>query len=235
MRGDGEIIFGPFRLDCANQQLWRSEEQLALQPKPLAVLQYLAQHAGQLIPKEELLQQVWSGTHVTPKALTVCIHAIRAILGDTETTPQFIETQGKQGYRFIAPLASTPPVVSSQLSVSSTDKAGAKIPQLTTDDWSLTTGSQQLTTHLVGRENELAQLQEWYTAASAGTCTLVFVSGEAGIGKTALVNSFLASLRTRKQAWISLGQGIQHHAADEAYRAMLTVVRLFVSVAAGGG
>src|SRR5215831_2905454 len=102
MVGEHEIVFGPFRLDCDNQQLWRGKEQLALQPKPLAVLQYLAQHAGQLVTKEELLQQVWAGTHVTPKTLTVCIHAIRALLGDTEPAPQFIATQGKQGYRWIA-------------------------------------------------------------------------------------------------------------------------------------
>ena len=50
--GEHEILFGPFRLDCDNQQLWRDEQQLALQPKPLAVLQYLAQHAGRLISKE---------------------------------------------------------------------------------------------------------------------------------------------------------------------------------------
>ena len=117
MVGDHEITFGPFRLDCDNQQLWRSDERLALQPKPLAVLQYLAQNAGRLVAKEELLQKVWVGTHVTPKALTVCIHAIRAILGDSEATPQFIETQGKSGYRFIAPLATTPPVSSFKFQV----------------------------------------------------------------------------------------------------------------------
>ena len=50
---------------------------------------------------------MWAGTHVTPKALTVCIHAIRAILGDSEATPQFIETQGKQGYRFIGQVVSS--------------------------------------------------------------------------------------------------------------------------------
>src|SRR5262245_36342809 len=108
MVGDREIVFGPFRLDCNNQQLWRGTQRLALQPKPLAVLQYLAQNAGRLITRAELLQQVWAGTHVTPGALAVCIHAVRVILGDTETIPQFIETQGKQGYRFIAPLAATP-------------------------------------------------------------------------------------------------------------------------------
>jgi DNA-binding winged helix-turn-helix (wHTH) protein len=52
MVGNHEILFAPFRLDRDNQQLWRGEQPLALQPKPLAVLQYLAQHAGRLISKE---------------------------------------------------------------------------------------------------------------------------------------------------------------------------------------
>jgi len=165
MGSDHEIVFAPFRLDCANRQLWRGEQPLALQPKPLAVLQYLAQHAGHLISKEELLQHVWAGTQVTPKALTVCIHAIRATLGDSEATPQFIETQGKQGYRFIAPLTSTSPVVSSPFSVASPEKAGAEIPHLAP-------GNGQQPAHLVGREQELAQLQDWYAAACAGTFRL---------------------------------------------------------------
>ena len=165
MGSDHEILFAPFRLDCDNRQLWRGEQPLAVQPKPLAVLQYLAQHAGRLISKEELLQHVWVGTQVTPKALTVCIHAIRATLGDSEATPQFIETQGKQGYRFIAPLTSTSPVVSSPFSVASPEKAGAEIPHLAP-------GNGQPPAHLVGREKDLAQLQEWYAAASAGTFRL---------------------------------------------------------------
>jgi DNA-binding winged helix-turn-helix (wHTH) protein len=56
--GDHEILFASFRFDCDNQQLWRGEQRLALQLKPLAVLQYLALHAGRLISKEELLQHV---------------------------------------------------------------------------------------------------------------------------------------------------------------------------------
>jgi DNA-binding winged helix-turn-helix (wHTH) protein len=154
MGEDGEILFGPFRLDCNNQQLWRSEQQLALQPKPLAVLQYLAQHAGRLITKEELLQQVWVGTHVTPKALTVCIHAIRAILGDSGATPQFIATQGKQGYRFLAPLAATTQVPSSKFQVPSSKLQGLS-SESKSQGQQLTTGHWQLTPHLVGREKNL--------------------------------------------------------------------------------
>jgi len=190
----GELLLGPFRLDCDNQQLWRGDQHIALQPKPLAVLQYLAQNAGRLITKEELLQTVWAGTPVTTHALTVCIHAIRATLEDSEATPQFIETQGKQGYRFIAPLTTPAPVSSSQA-----------------ED-----GGQHLTPPLVGRENDLARLQDYYAAARAGHGQVVFVSGEAGIGKTTLMNRFVADLRVRERAWISMGQGVQHHGPGEA-------------------
>jgi predicted ATPase len=212
--GDHEILFGPFRLDCDNRQLWRGEQPLALQPKPLAVLQYLAQHAGHLISKEELLQHVWAGTQVTPKALTVCIHAIRATLGDSEATPQFIETQGKQGYRWIAEMRE------------GRREANPLSPQVSRPN--------PQASSFVGREKNLAQLQEWYTAASAGTCTLGFVSGEAGIGKTTLVNQFVAGLRAAGQAWIGVGQGVQYHGTGEAYLPVTTVLSQFVRGAAQG-
>src|SRR5262249_53347473 len=124
----------------------------------------------------------------------------------------FIATQGKQGYRFIAPLAATLPVLGSESQ---------------SRDQHLKADNGQLTTPFVGREKALAQLQEWYAVASAGRCQLVLVSGEAGIGKTALVNRFVASLQTREQAWISVGQGIQHHGAGEAYLPVLTVLSQF--------
>ncbi len=86
----------------------------------------------------------------------------------------------------------------------------------------------------MGREKELAQLQEWYAAACAGTCTLGFVSGEAGIGKTALVNQFVASLRTKGQPWIGVGQGVQHHGTGEAYLPVMAVLSQFARGAEQG-
>lgn len=41
-----QIVFGPFRFDLTTNQLWRGEQAMALQPKPLAVLQYLARRPG---------------------------------------------------------------------------------------------------------------------------------------------------------------------------------------------
>src|SRR5215475_13103514 len=95
------LSFGSFRLDLQKRQLWRGQQPLELQPKPLAVLQYLVEHAGRGVTKEELLKQVWTGVYVTSTALKVCIRAIRAALADTVEQPLYLETVGREGYRFI--------------------------------------------------------------------------------------------------------------------------------------
>jgi predicted ATPase len=60
----------------------------------------LPNHADRLVTKEELFQHVWDGRHVTDTVLRGCIHAIRVALADTAVTPQYLETVGRQGYRF---------------------------------------------------------------------------------------------------------------------------------------
>src|SRR5262245_9604713 len=96
-----QVVFGPFRLDPSAKRLWRGAQAVALQAQPLAVLHYLVTHAGRVVPTEELLQEVWAGTHVTRTALKVCVHAIRVALEDTVATPRYLETVGRRGYRFV--------------------------------------------------------------------------------------------------------------------------------------
>src|SRR5215470_3020715 len=103
-----QLVFGPFRLDPGQKRLWQGEEQLALQPRQVAVLLYLVEHAGRVVTKEELLKAVWAGTYVTRAALKVCIRAIRVALGDAAVAPQYVETVGREGYRFIARVAGSP-------------------------------------------------------------------------------------------------------------------------------
>jgi DNA-binding winged helix-turn-helix (wHTH) protein len=112
------LIFEPFWLDVANERLWRVQEALHLTHKAFAVLLYLAEHAGQLVTKDELLEVVWSQTHVSEAALAVCMREIRQAVGDNPRTPQFIETVHGRGYRFMAAVtvadrlpASPPPLV----------------------------------------------------------------------------------------------------------------------------
>ena len=65
MESGRQVVFGAFRLDPVKQQLWQGEDVVELQPKPLSVLQYLAERPGRVVTKEELLREVWAGTYVT--------------------------------------------------------------------------------------------------------------------------------------------------------------------------
>ncbi|NOT57407.1 MAG: transcriptional regulator, partial [Deltaproteobacteria bacterium] len=99
MGHEQQLVFGPFRLDPVARKLWQGEREIELQPRPLAVLSYLAMRPGQVVSKEELLKQVWQGTYVTKTALKVCIRAIRKALDDKVTQPRYLETVGWEGYR----------------------------------------------------------------------------------------------------------------------------------------
>jgi serine/threonine protein kinase/type II secretory pathway predicted ATPase ExeA len=76
-------------------------------------------------------------------------------------------------------------------------------------------------TPFIGRETELAQLDAWLKAALAGTRQFVFITGESGLGKTTLVNAFLAEARDKAALWIGHGQCLEHQGAGEAYMPVL--------------
>jgi predicted ATPase len=76
-------------------------------------------------------------------------------------------------------------------------------------------------TLLVGRDAELAQLHTWWAKALSGTRQIVFLSGEPGIGKTALVDAFVEDLRERSQVYIAYGQCVEQYGAGEAYLPLL--------------
>jgi DNA-binding winged helix-turn-helix (wHTH) protein len=101
MDRENSLVFGPFRLEATDGRLWRGAEAITLRPRSLAVLQYLVEHADRLVTKAELRQHVWAETQVTDEVLRGCIRDIRAALGDPPSAPQYLETVGKQGYRFL--------------------------------------------------------------------------------------------------------------------------------------
>jgi predicted ATPase len=76
-------------------------------------------------------------------------------------------------------------------------------------------------TPLVGRESDIAQLQTWFETALQGERQVVFVTGEAGIGKTTLVDAFLAQLRERTDVSITSGQCVEQYGPGEAYLPLL--------------
>jgi len=95
------LRFGPFSLEAEPPQLKRGTKRIAVRPKSLAVLRYLAEQPGRLVSKEELLQNVWSGRAVGHDGIRGCVREIRSALGDHPKTPLYLETVPGQGYRFL--------------------------------------------------------------------------------------------------------------------------------------
>lgn len=73
-----------------------------LEPKAMQVLLVLAAHAGEVVPREKLLDEVWPRTFTGDTALTRCISLLRAALGEGSDRGRFIETVSKSGYRLTA-------------------------------------------------------------------------------------------------------------------------------------
>ena len=103
------------RLDFAAECIWRGASRFTLKAKAFAVLRYLAEHPGRVVPKDELLQAVWPGIVVSEWVLTTCVREIRRALHDDAKAPRFIETAHRRGYRFIPLLSTTRPVASSRV------------------------------------------------------------------------------------------------------------------------
>lgn len=204
------ISFGPYRLDLEHQQLWRGEQGVTLQPKPLAVLQYLAQHPGQVVSSKELLKTVWTGTIVTKAVVKECMRAIRGALGENASAPQYIETVGREGYRFLVSHHATTPLV-----------PGSRfhVPRAATQDSTLRTQHAAL----VGRETELARLHAALRKALNGERQVVFVTGEPGIGRTTLVEAFLARVAHEHEHELRIGYGqcVEQYGGGEAYLPLL--------------
>ncbi len=93
--------FGAFCLDTEEHILARDGRRVPLSPKVYDVLRVLVEHAGHLVDKERLLDEVWPDTFVEEGALNRSISVLRKTLGET-AAERYIETVPKRGYRFVA-------------------------------------------------------------------------------------------------------------------------------------
>jgi DNA-binding winged helix-turn-helix (wHTH) protein len=93
--------FGPFVVDRPGYRLLHDDRSVPISPKLLDVLFYLLEHAGDLVTKEALLDAVWPDANVSDNALTQAVSELRQILGDDPSSPRYIKTVARRGYRFI--------------------------------------------------------------------------------------------------------------------------------------
>lgn len=95
--------FGDFTLDLERGALLRGSDEVALRPKSFAVLVHLVERAGILVPKRDLMDEVWQNTVVTDDSLTQCLSDIRKALGDDER--KLVRTVPRRGIIFDTPVS----------------------------------------------------------------------------------------------------------------------------------
>jgi cholera toxin transcriptional activator len=102
--------FGVFELDLNAGELRKSGIKLRLQGQPFQVLALLLERAGEVVTREELRQKLWpSDTFVDfDHSVNTAINKVREALGDSASSPRYVETLARRGYRFIAPVQSEP-------------------------------------------------------------------------------------------------------------------------------
>ncbi len=104
------VRFGVFELDLSAGELRKNGVKLRLQGQPFQVLTLLLERAGEVVTREELQQKLWpSDTFVDfDHSLNTAINKVREALGDSASSPRYVETLARRGYRFIAPVQSEP-------------------------------------------------------------------------------------------------------------------------------
>ncbi len=102
----GGLTFGTFELDLESGELRKGGRKVRLQDQPFRVLAALVAKRGEVVTREELKQKLWpADTYVDfDRSLNTAASKLRDALGDSASSPRFIETLPRRGYRFLAPV-----------------------------------------------------------------------------------------------------------------------------------
>jgi DNA-binding winged helix-turn-helix (wHTH) protein/tetratricopeptide (TPR) repeat protein len=100
------LRFGAVDLDLTSGELRKEGEIVKLPPQPFKVLALLARRSGEVVSRDDIRRQIWSGDTFVDfdQGLNFCIRQIREALGDDAEAPQYIETLPRRGYRFLMPV-----------------------------------------------------------------------------------------------------------------------------------
>jgi predicted ATPase len=204
-RADSTLLsFPPFRLDLDDERLWKDGEELHLRRKPFAILRYLVQHPQRLVTQHEIVKAVWGNIAMSESLLRTHVSELRRVLGEGA-----IETVVGRGYRFL-------------LEVKYLE---LEVPRGETD--SKAKGDGRI---IVGRDAELNSLRAAFQSAKDRRRTTVFVTGEAGTGKTTLVDVWLEEASASGRVLIGSGACVERYGSGQAYLPVLEAIALLCRV-----
>jgi DNA-binding winged helix-turn-helix (wHTH) protein/TolB-like protein len=101
------LRIGDWHIDPVAGQISRGGESVRVEARTLMLLRELAQHPGETVSIDQLLDRVWAGVVVTPDSVYQAIATLRRLLGDDPKQPRYIATVPRLGYRLIAPVIET--------------------------------------------------------------------------------------------------------------------------------
>ncbi len=166
------VHFADLELDEDRRELRRDGEPLAVEPRVFDLIAYLVRHRDRTVSKDELLDRLWPDRDVQEGALSVCVHRARRFVEAGGS--RVIRTDARRGYRFVAAIE--------LLRECAADSQGRE--------------------PLVGRSRELAELHRAVEEVLPSRLRTVEVVGEAGIGKTALLEELgTYGLRHKLEVW----------------------------------
>lgn len=157
--------FGRSVVDVPARWVEHDGEARHLEPQAFDLLAYLIEHRNRVIPKEELLDEVWGDQFVSESALTTRIKEVRRAVGDDGTRQVIIKNFRGRGYRFVADVEDAATV----------DSGRARRPVVTS---------------LFGRDDDIAVVDRLLDDAR-----LVSLVGPGGVGKTSLARDIAALRR----------------------------------------
>jgi DNA-binding winged helix-turn-helix (wHTH) protein len=192
------LSFPPFRLDLDSERLWKADKELHLRRKPFAILRLLVQNPRRLVTHAEVVDAVWGKIAMSEGLLRTHLHDLRSVLGEG-----VVETVVGRGYRFTAAIQD----------VHADEHELALF--LTRDDSAK---------RFVGRDSELDALRSALRSARDRKRTTVFVTGEAGVGKTTLVDVFVEQANEHGQLLVGRGACVEQYGSGQAYLPVLDAI-----------
>jgi DNA-binding winged helix-turn-helix (wHTH) protein len=156
--------FGDLELDEQRFELRRGGRVVEIQPKALELLLHLVRNRARVVSKREIFEAVWPETTVTEGSLARAVSLARAAIGDRGREPRAIVTVARRGYRFEALVR--------------------EVSQPTASRRPIAAQVEDPASRYIGRAALLARLEARLDSALAETGRILFLAGEAGIGKT---------------------------------------------------
>ena len=197
----GAITFGPFRLTPAERRLERGGKVVRIGGRALDILIALAAQPGRVVSKAQLAEAAWPAMVVEEANLRFQIGVLRKALDEDLAEGSFITTLAGRGYCLSAPSAQ-PPVARAANELRPVDAAHHTV---------------------VGRDAEEAELAKLLSRAAAGEAQLAFVTGEAGIGKSAVAARMVQNAAAAGAKAV-VGRCLPGNAETDAYYPVLDIL-----------